>query len=128
MTPINRDPDKLCPCIRRKYDTLLAQCYSKDIQLVTIETIRAIDRQRYYVDRGVSWTLNSLHLPQEPHMLALAFDICPHEYLSHPEWNPAGEKWMAAGRLGTDIGLGWGYDLWGRDMPHFQLKECECES
>lgn len=127
LSPICRDPEHLCPCIRVRYEAVLAQCYSRNIQLVTIETLRATDRQRYYVDRGVSWTMDSLHLPQEPNSLSLAFDVCPHEYLAHPQWNFPGTKWAILGRIGTDLGLGWGFDIWGKDKPHFQQLECGCD-
>lgn len=127
MTPICRDPDKLCACVRVRHDALLARCYNRNIQLVTIETIRALDRQEYYLSSGVSRTLNSFHLPQEPYGLSLAFDVCPHEYLVYPNWNPEGEKWRTMIRLATELGLLSGFVLWGWDKSHLHMMECKCD-
>jgi peptidoglycan L-alanyl-D-glutamate endopeptidase CwlK len=127
LMPINRDPERLCPCVRRRYEALLAQCYSKDIQLVLIETIRTVERQRYYLNKGVSKTMNSYHLPQVPNMLSLAFDVCPHEYLAYPRWNSDGEKWSTTVDLAVALGLSSGFKEWGWDKPHFHLRRCACE-
>jgi peptidoglycan L-alanyl-D-glutamate endopeptidase CwlK len=106
---------------------LLSQCFSKDIYLVMIETIRTIKRQRYYLNKGVSKTMNSYHLPQVPNMLSLAFDVCPHEYLSMPNWEPDGEKWDVMIELAVAMGLESGFRLWGWDKPHLQQRRCSCE-
>jgi peptidoglycan L-alanyl-D-glutamate endopeptidase CwlK len=54
---------------------------------------------------------------------SLAMDCVPYPL----DWNDdaaftamATEIKAAAQRL--DIGLDWGFDLWGFDMPHFQLR------
>lgn len=64
----------------------------------------------------VTWTRNSRHLTGE------AVDIAPYPI----DWKDeqrfaflAGLMMGQAARLGVD--LEWGYHLWGKDMPHFQL-------
>ena len=126
ISPICRDPEMLCPCVHRLHTEMVDMATAREICPVTIETIRELDRQQHYVGLGVSWTLKSYHLAQPPHDLSLAFDLAPQEYLSHPLWNPDGEKWDQLGDLGQLIGLEWGFQLWRKDKPHFQLTMCEC--
>jgi peptidoglycan L-alanyl-D-glutamate endopeptidase CwlK len=128
VTPQNRNPERLCPCIRGLYFGLLDSAQDAGIEVATIETIRAKDRQEHYVKVGASWTMRSKHLPQPPNQLALAFDIAPKDYLTIPGWAPKGEHWQTLGRLGKKLGLVWGGD-WtkARDYPHFQLERCNCD-
>jgi hypothetical protein len=127
MTPQIRDAEKLCPCIRKRHKDFVALALARGIYPVTIETLRAEDRQAYYVEIGVSWSMGSKHLPQPPNQLALAFDVCPQEYLAEPRWNPKGPLWDEMGRIGRSLGLLWGGD-WKRtpDKPHFYLERCLC--
>ena len=123
ITPICRDPEKLCGCVRKLHSELVDMANSREIYPVTIETLRELDRQQYYISIGVSWTLKSYHLAQPPYDLSLAFDLAPQEYLSHPLWNPDGAKWGELGTLGELLGLEWG-GSWQehRDSPHYNLK------
>ncbi len=124
MTPQSRDVTKLCPCIRERL-TFLTKILS--FPLTVIETIRALDRQEYYIKIGASWTLRSKHLPQPPHHLALAFDAAPSEYLSMKLWNPRGGFWKDYGQAGEDLGLTWGGRWKQKDLSHLELSNgCEC--
>ena len=123
----SRDPLRLCTCIRAKYLALHARAKASGLVLVTIETARDFTRQRYYKSIGVSKTLNSLHLPQPPNGLSLAFDVAPKDYLRMKGWHPGGPLWDQLGKIGEELGLEWG----GRwrifvDRPHFQFKTCRC--
>lgn len=82
------------------------------------EGVRSLETQREYVERGVSWTMNSRHLTGH------AVDLVP--------WIRGGPRWEdkpcrviseavkeAADKL--DIKVEWGMDLWGKDGPHYQL-------
>lgn len=93
----------------------------------TIETMRDLARQTWYVETGVSRTMHSLHLPQPPTDLARAFDLCPYDYLIIKNWNPGGKLWRVMGDAGRGLGLEWGGD-WPtfKDQPHFQLSKCAC--
>lgn len=81
------------------------------------EGVRTLDRQRELMQRGVSWTLRSKHL------VGHAVDLYPAPL----DWNDAAAFTAVASAMRQaarelDVaGLQWGFDLWGKDMPHFQL-------
>lgn len=109
MTPQNRDPNMLCSCIRGKYEELRDRLWEDHrIHVSLVETIRAADRQAYYIKSGVSWTKKSKHLAQPPRGLSLAADICPTEYLTTKGWDPDGEHWATLGTVAGTLGLTWG--------------------
>lgn len=122
-----RDPNKLCPCIHALYSRFIAHFASREVWITTIETLRDLERQKWYVKTRVSRTLKSLHLPQPPKQLALAFDVAPRAYLNVKNWNPGGPLWNEMGAFGHTLGLQWGGD-WAtfKDKPHFQLPRCQC--
>lgn len=122
-----RDPAKLCPCIRLLHTQFIAHFDTRGVRVQTIETLRDLERQRWYVKTRVSRTLRSFHLPQPPLQLSLAFDVAPRAYLSMKGWNPGGLLWDEMGALGHTLGLQWGGDWAGwKDKPHFQLPACQC--
>lgn len=123
-----RDPNKLCPCIHLLYSRFIARFAAQEVWIQTIETMRDLERQEWYVETGVSRTLHSLHLPQPPNHLALAFDVVPRAYTTIKLWNPGGPLWDEMGALGRVLGLQWGGNLWAtfKDKPHFQLPHCMC--
>jgi peptidoglycan L-alanyl-D-glutamate endopeptidase CwlK len=122
-----RDPEKLCPCIRLLYYKFIARFAAREVWIATIETMRDLERQKWYVETHVSRTLKSLHLPQPPLNLALAFDVAPRAYLDVKGWNPGGLVWDEMGAEGHRLGLQWGGDwVTFRDRPHFQLPKCQC--
>jgi len=117
---------KLCPCVRIRWSGLVS---AVPFALTLIETMRDFERQRYYKRIGVSRTLKSLHLPQPPHGLSLAFDCCPSEYLRTKRWNPGGVLWEALHARASDFGLLWGGNWLGwKDRPHFYLEACRCRA
>lgn len=123
----SRDPLRLCPCIRAKYVDLVTEAKAAGITLAVIETSRDAARQAHYRRIGVSRTLKSLHLPQPPHGLSLAFDVAPKDYLRLKGWFPGGPLWLSLGKLGCALGLEWGGNWSGwKDYPHFQLRQCGC--
>lgn len=134
LSPQERDPEKLCPCVRIRYqlgrDTLWTE---QSIHITLVETLRQKDRQAWYFKQGVtSSKTRSFHLAQPPHGLALAADCVPTEYLTVKGWNSGGTFWKKYGSIMKEHGLLWGGD-WLRlkkakfnDLPHIYLLECEC--
>lgn len=124
-----RDPLKLCPCVRERWRDFATECKAREIPILLIETARDIARQRYYKSIGVSRTLKSMHLPQPPNGLSLAFDACPREYLRVKGWSPGGLLWPRLGRIGREgsLRLLWGGD-WRTfpDLAHWYLERCLC--
>jgi len=123
----SKDPMLLCPCVRSRYVATRERAAAAGLILTLIETRRDEERERHYVETGVSQTMHSLHLPQPPNGLALAFDIAPTVYLPTKGWSPAGALWAQLGALVKAAGLEWGGDWNGwKDLDHFQLKQCAC--
>lgn len=133
------DPLKLCPCMHEYYTQVLEAVDTEPEILpggiVLIETLRDVERQEYYIKHGVSRTMHSLHLPQPPNGLSLAFDICPRAYLNTKNWSPGGGLWddLADIALSDDcplalrLGVTWGGEWEGwKDYPHFQIDKCGC--
>jgi hypothetical protein len=123
----SRDPQRLCPCVREKFHALQDAAIERGILTRTVETLRDDARQAHYISIGTSWTTRSLHLPQPPNGLALAFDVVPTDYVLMKSWNPAGPFWRELGQIGKALGLLWGGDWQSTpDRPHFELKKCQC--
>lgn len=125
------DPTKLCPCVQERYEDVRAGCEQQGFRVVTIETLRDLERQHYYLSIGVSKTLKSLHLPQPPNQLALAVDACPEPYLKVKGWAPGADLWLKYTALARAAGLECGADWRGKDRgwdwPHLQLPVCLCQ-
>lgn len=100
---------------------LILEATGLHISLMVINTLRTAEEHALDIANKVSWTNNSLHLPQPPSGLALAIDVCPVSYLTVKNWNPLGENWLKIGELGESIGLTWGGRWKERDLSHFQL-------
>lgn len=128
LPPQIRDPLKLCPCVFALWETHRNALWEEHkIHTSTIETLRDIARQRYYVEKKVSRTLKSFHLPQPKKQLALAYDIVPASLLTEPGWGEHSPLWDVVGAVGESVGMEWGFALWGWDRPHFQLSSgCRC--
>lgn len=123
MSPQVRDPKKLCSCIRGRIEKLI-QTFPEPLKI--IETLRTPERQRYYIEIGVSWTIRSKHLPQSPGGMALACDIAPSSLLKLKAWAPLSPLWTEMGEKGEGLGLKWGGRWKQKDLVHFELPKCLC--
>lgn len=108
----------------------LARLTEARIHVIVVDTIRTIEEQRENIKKGVSWTLNSKHLPQPPEMKSQAIDVCPYEqYNLHGpdklQWNNDDPVWKAIGFVGEALGMNWGGRWKQKDMGHFEyvIKE-----
>lgn len=105
----------------------IARCVEARIPVMIIDTLRTRDEQIANVANGVSWTMNSLHLPQPPENRALAYDICPYAIYQADgpdklNWDEKHPHWQIIGRIGTSLGLKWGVVINNRriDLGHFE--------
>ena len=110
----------------------LATCHP-DLQRVAAEAIKHFDftvicghRNRANQEAAVASGASKLHWPKSRHNSnpSEAMDCVPHPL----DWKDedaftamAAEIKTAAERLG--VALDWGFDLWGWDMPHFELRK-----
>ena len=88
-----------------------------------IETVRTYEKQKMYLERGVTKTMKSKHIPlSNKSGLCEAIDIAPYPI----NWSDI-EKFKklskhiktVASKLG--INIVWGGD-WGWDYPHYELR------
>lgn len=146
-----RDLKALCPCVRERVHAVMELFLHRTAtHLQVIETARDLERQRHYVDIGVSKPGSLIagphrgkHLTRDglvPQVIeaarVLACDMAPQRYLSLPHWNPEGHFWGVYGELALARGLLWGGD-WddtpgrrpfnGWDFPHVYLQQCQCK-
>lgn len=108
---------------------LLARLVEAGIPVLIVDTLRTLEEQTANVARGVSWTMNSKHLPQPPDSKALAIDIAPYEvYQLHGpdklKWDETDPVWQKMGAIGEKLGLKWGIVIDGKrkDLGHFEMK------
>ena len=126
----SRKLDDLQPKMKLKAFELLARCLEIGIPLVIVTTLRDSTEQAQKVKDGLSWTLNSRHLPQAPDGKSLAIDVCPYEkYLLHGDdklmWDDSDPSWQKIGNIGTSLGLKWGVvtKRVHRDLGHFEWRD-----
>ena len=100
---------------------LIARAVEAGIQVRIIDTLRTEAEQRENLRRGVSWTQNSRHLPDETGK-SNAIDIAPVDVLHLKAWAPGHEHWQTLGEIGESLGLVWG-GRWRsvKDCCHFEL-------
>lgn len=84
-----------------------------------IEGLRTLSRQKELVAKGVSWTLNSRHLTGHA-VDMVPYPITKHLKYPHVQWQDMADAMFAAANY-HGYPLEWGYTLWGKDKPHFQL-------
>jgi len=87
------------------------------VDFVVGEGVRTLETQRKYVAAGVSWTMKSRHLTGH------AVDLWA--YLGTVRWEeplyiPIAKAMKAAAKA-EGVTIQWGFDLWKKDSPHFQL-------
>lgn len=56
------------------------------------------------------------------HVHGLAVDIVPVDIFGNPKWNTH-IKFETIARYATELGMEWGYQMWGWDRPHFQYTQ-----
>src|ERR1043165_9615902 len=108
----SRALDDLTPEMKPKAMELIARCAEAGIPVMIINTLRTLAEQQQNVAKGVSWTMNSKHLPQAPTFKSDAIDICPYDVynLSGPaklQWDGGNPVWGRIGAIGEKLGLTW---------------------
>lgn len=104
----------------------LARCVEAGIPLLIVDTLRTPEEHAANLAKGVSWTQNSKHLPQDPDGKSLAIDVVPYEIwqANGPDklnWNDQDPVWEKLGVIGEKLGMRWG----GRFKPHRDLGHFE---
>ena len=105
----------------------LARCCEAGVPLMIIDTLRTPEEQAEHLANGVSWTPNSLHLPQPPDNKSLAIDVAPYYIfqLHGPDklqWDAKDPVWEKIGLIGERMGMTWGGRWKQKDLGHFQYK------
>jgi len=107
--------------------------HHKDADFTVFDGVRSKAEQRENIRTGVSWTMDSLHLPQRDGF-AHAVDLVPY-FDGRLWWDSKASQIQARvdrmfAAIATamaeaadvhDVAIQWGHDLWGKDKPHFQL-------
>jgi hypothetical protein len=103
-----RGLDKLDRRFRDKVEFWLEDC--EELGIFITETWRSKERQAYLVDQGYSWTMDS------DHRKGLAVDIA----FEGKELYPMDiKRWEVVAMRAKKWGILWGYEQWGKDLPHF---------
>lgn len=111
--------NELQESVRPLAQNLLRLAADQGIQLKIVSAHRSPSEQQALKDSGKGVTNAGALLSYHNHRLA--FDVVPTEYISLPDWNPAGPLWTKVGSIGKSVGLEWGGDWQKKDLPHFQL-------
>ena len=108
----------------------IARCVESRVIVMIIDTLRTQEEQIINVSNGVSWTMDSKHLPRPPENKALAYDICPYSIYqaNGPDklnWDETHPHWQIIGRIGTSLGLKWGVVKNNKriDLGHFEYVD-----
>jgi D-alanyl-D-alanine carboxypeptidase len=104
---------------RPLFEQLLQNCVKEGVPCRIVDIIRTPTQQEQKLKDGVSWTKNSLHLPQPFENKSKAIDIVPLSILSEnkPDWDPKHPDWQKIGPIGEELGLEWG-GRWPDNPPH----------
>ena len=100
------------------------------VDFTVIEGVRTVEKQREYVEKGVSKTMNSMHLPDKDGW-SRAVDLAPFPI----DWNDTGRFYMFVGfvrgiaimhsipiRCGADWNMNFQIkDQTFHDLPHYEL-------
>lgn len=91
-------------------------CLDHGIEILIYETIRTVETQREYVNKGASQTMKSYHI------VGQALDFVPINSNGTEDWNGyKKEPFASAIRYAKQIGFEWGGDWKGFvDSPHLQ--------
>ena len=111
---------KLHPKMR---ELMLEAIKETPVDFMIIETVRTIEKQKMYLQKGVSKTMKSRHIPSfNKSGLGEAVDIAPYPIC----WTNIERFKMLSAHIKKvakrlDISITWGGD-WGWDYPHYELK------
>ena len=124
---MSRSLDDLSSRFRPTVFEFLARAAEAGIPLLIVDTLRTPAEQEANLAKGVSWTTNSMHLPQPPDNKSLAIDVVPYSLyqLAGPDklaWDANNPVWQKLGAIGEKLGMSWGGRWKQRDMGHFQFK------
>ena len=116
----DRDLSKLSEPFQSNVKRWLQECDSLNLGVFVTEGYRSQERQNALYDQGrktfgsiVTWTKNSLHTKGQ------AVDIAFRGKELYPKDN---KVWKDVAAIAKRNHIQWGYDLWGRDLPHFQYS------
>lgn len=111
----NKDLNELNPKFREKVELFLKEVWDK---IRVTEGYRSQKRQSWLYDQGrnrkgkiVTWTRKSKHIQR------IAIDICFRWRDPYPRDI---NKWREIAKVAKKYEIDWLYDLYGKDMPHFQ--------
>ncbi len=99
---------------------LIARAIEAGICVRIIDTLRSESEQRENVRKGVSWTMQSRHLPDE-NGKSNAIDLAPVEVLTLKNWAPNHPYWQQLAEIAESLGLNAGFRWKQRDCCHFDL-------
>lgn len=139
---MSRALDDLSSQLKPKAFELIARAAEANIPVMVIDTVRSEVEQKQNVAKGVSWTMQSRHLPRwvrgveslhtADDAKADAIDVCPYDQfnLHGPDklkWDEHDPAWAKLGEIGQKIGLKWGVIRNGKriDLGHFELPANE---
>ena len=124
---MSRSLEDLTPEMRALTVEFLARLVELGLLIMLVDTLRTPEEQEQNILKGVSWTKNSRHLPQEPSGKSDAIDLCPYsEFSLHGpdklQWNGEDPVWEKIGEIGESLGLEWGGRWKQRDLGHFKYN------
>lgn len=96
-----------------------------EIDFSIVDCRRTKAEQRENIDNGVSWTMDSRHLPDPTDNLAFAVDLYPWHKgkTDHAEWLYRKiAKAMFASAIKHEVDIEWGGFWTKADNPHWQLS------
>lgn len=137
MNP-DRDISKLEEPFQSNVKQWLDECNNYKLDIFVTEAVRTLETQKILFGYGrtkeelrntfvpesysnlhepvVTWTLNSLHIK------GLAVDIA---FRGNDLYPADINKWKDVASLAKRYSIDWGYDLWGKDKPHFQHSKAK---
>ncbi len=137
---MSRALDDLSSHMRPLAFELIARAAEAGVAVMIVDTVRTEAEQKANVAKGVSWTLNSKHLPRklrgvrsfqpDDENKADAIDVCPYDQFQlhgadKLQWNENDPAWQTIGKIGEKIGLKWGVvkkvGAKRVDLGHFEL-------
>jgi peptidoglycan L-alanyl-D-glutamate endopeptidase CwlK len=115
--------ETLHPMIRENVISFVNEVQSTlSIKVRITDALRTWNEQNELYKQGrtkpgkiVTWVRGGM----SAHNYGLAFDICKIDG-SKAIWNMSDNEWRSIADISNKYGFTWGYDLWGKDKPHFQ--------